>query len=100
MGDANWCYQRWLSFGGDSQPLEELFGFNFHDIGITKSKSNSKSAIDHVYSRKISDSTISIETSTQETDLSDHHQIFVTLKTKNKTSPFGVVTSDMAALQI
>jgi endonuclease/exonuclease/phosphatase family metal-dependent hydrolase len=95
MGDANWCYQRWLDFGGYSQPLEELFGFNFHEIGSTFTKGNSESAIDHVYSRKNSDSTISIKTSTQKS-LSDHHQIVVTL-TKNKVA---VVTSDLAALNL
>jgi hypothetical protein len=94
MGDANWCYQRWRRFGGEDQPLEELFGFNFHDMGITYTCRGRTSAIDHVYSRKKSDSTISIETSKRKTVLSQHHQIFVTLKTKNKVA---VVTSDLAA---
>jgi hypothetical protein len=51
MGDANWCYAKWVKHRGNPQRLEE-FGFHiYNEIGKTTVKDNDLiSAIDHIYS--------------------------------------------------
>jgi hypothetical protein len=71
MGDANWCYEKWVEVGGSRQPLEE-FGFHIHgELGKTtlhikcctpgcckpsckdpehELKKTLTSALDHIYS--------------------------------------------------